>query len=272
MRNLTILLSIFVMLVVIWLAGSAGQLFGFADQTSALVVLVLIAILTFANLILISRTNNRLLFKWGGILAYTTFIIGVGFASAYKGYISTPSYMIQSIAIKTKVYDVQGTTGRIETSVQLKILKSDIKDIAWGGLGATGVIRNVTVQDTGGGFKSEVLQEAGLWQLNLHFTEPPQKGKIITFAFEFDVVGSEPEEDTYMVHDIEWPTQNLQITIDVPGERPCKTVEAYSEEVATIGVDKKPEAAPLLFVNSTELQWSKADPQQGRSYKVICHQ
>jgi hypothetical protein len=271
MRSLTVALCVFIVLVVAWLAGSAGQLLGFGDRTSASVVLGLAALLALADLLLINRAGKTRPIKLGGMLACATFLVGVGLASAYRGYSSTPPYILERVAITARVYDVEGRNGRIETSVQLKILRGGLKDISWGGLGSTGVVKNVIIKDTGEGFKSEVMDKAGEWQLDLHFTEPTRVGQNVTFAFGFDVVDSPPEPDTYMVHDVKWPTENLQITIDVLKERPCETVEAYSEDVALVGADKRPEAPPLLFSNKTELQWSKAFPQEGRSYWVICH-
>jgi hypothetical protein len=283
MRNLTISISVFVMLVVVALCGAAGRLLGFVDQTSGWVVLALAAILAVANLILIiiSPAGKLFRFKWGITLGYATFLIGVGAASVLNSYHNTPLYMIQSIATKTEVYDVEGTKGRIETTVQVKILKDGVEYIRWGGLGATGNIENVAYQGMSGDFNSEVIDKDGQWELTLRFPRPPKKGEFIAFSFGFDVVGAPPGGDTYMDHDVKWPTKNLQIVIKVNQGRPCKTVEAYSVDASAPGADvdpsmkkadKQTEPTPLLLINRAELQWSKADPQEGRRYTVVCHQ
>jgi hypothetical protein len=272
MRSLTTLLSLLVIFAVVALSGAAGRLFGFEEQVSAWGILALAIILALANVFFINRVGNTVLVKWGGVIAYLTFIVGIGFFSVYKAYTSTPPYLIESLAIKTTVHDSKGTSGHIETRAQLKILKGDVKNILWGGLGSTGVIRNVTVTALDGDFTSEVTQEAGEWQLNLILPETPQRGQRLAFIFRFDVINSEPEDETYMVHSVTWPTQNLGITLIVPQERPCKAGEAYSEDAIIMKAEKREEHPPLLYKDNTELQWTKADPQEGRSYIVICHQ
>jgi len=272
MRSLTILLSLLVIFAIVSLSGAVGRLFGFEDQVSAWGILALAIILALANIIFINRAGSTLLIKWGGVLAYLTFVGGIGFFTAYKAYTSTPPYLIESTTIKTIVHDIKGTSGHIEARTQLKILNGNVKNIVWGSLGATGVIKNVTVSALNGEFTSEVTQEAGEWQLNLIFTKSPQRGQHVAFVYGFDVVDSEPEDKTYMVHNVTWPTQNLGITLVVPQERPCKTVEAYSEDAIVMKVDKREEHSPLLYKDNTELQWSKAAPQEGRTYIVMCHQ
>jgi hypothetical protein len=271
-RYLAIFLSLLVVFAILSLSGTVGRLFGLEDKASAWAILVLGIFLALANAIFITRIGKRPLVRWGGAAAYFIVVCIIGGYSARAAYVSTPGYLIESISIKTVGTDLEGKSGHFETRVQLKILKSDIHNIFWGGLGSTGVIKNVTVSRLSGDFGSSTTEEAGQWQLHLLFSKPPKRGDRVDFAFGFDILGTEPDDKVYVVHRVLWPTRNLGITIDVPKERPCKTAEAYSGDAIIQGAERREESPPLLSGNNTELQWAKTDLQEGRRYIVICHQ
>lgn len=274
MRNLTVFLSLLVAFAILSLSESVGQLFGLEKPVSAWGILALGIVLALANIFLISRFSKTVPLKWGKAVAYLTLlsVAGWAFARARTAYVSMPPYLIESISVKTTVNDKEGTSAHLETRAQLKILRDNVVDIVWGGLGSTGVTRNVTVSAITGNFTSTAVQQAGDWQLHLKFSKPPKKGEQVAFVFAFDGVNSEPEPHTYMVHSVTWPTQNLGITLIVPRERPCRTAEAYSEDAITMEAGKHEERPPLLYGDNTELQWTIADPQEGRKYIVICRQ
>jgi hypothetical protein len=272
MRYLAISLSLLVIFAILSLSGTVGRLFGLEDRIGAWAILVPGVLLALASAFFISRVAKTALLRWGGVVFYLIVVCIVGWFSARTAYFSTPEYLIQSLSIKTVGTDLEGKSLHSETRVQLKILKSDIHNIFWGGPSSTGVIRNVSVSRLSGDFDSSTTNEAGQWQFHLHFSNPPKRGDRVDFTFGFDILGTEPDDKTYVVHRVLWPTQNLGITIDVPKERPCKSGEAYSADAIIQGVEKREESSPLLSGDNSELQWTRSDPQEGRRYIVICHQ
>ncbi|HJQ35049.1 MAG TPA: hypothetical protein VJ866_23060 [Pyrinomonadaceae bacterium] len=272
LRIFLLAFGIIILFATVSLSGAAGRMFGFEDRAGASVMLSLALTLAIANAVIIVKARRTLFRNWAGVVIYPAFLVGVGAVSAYKAYTSTPPYLIENIAIKVTVHDVAGTTGDAEARVQLKPLRDDVRDIRWGGPSSTGVIKNVAVKRVNGDFTPELMQEGGQWQFSLPFAKPPKRGQRVNFLYSFDVVGAEPEDKTEWVHDVTWPTQNLEIKLIVPKERPCKTVNAYSHKAEQISVDMRDESSPLLFNDNSEVQWAKVNPQEGRSYVVVCHQ
>jgi hypothetical protein len=272
-RYLAIFLTVLVIFAVLSLSGTVGRLFGLEDRLAAWVMLLLGILLALANAIFITRITKRSLARWGGASAYLILVCVIGALAGRSAYVSTPSYIIEGISTKAVGLDIESKSAHFETRAQLKILRSDLHDILWGGLGGTGELRNVTVTRLLGDYGISKTELAGQWQLHLFFSTPPKKGEVVAFEYAFDIIGSEPDNKSLVLYRVDWPTKNLGITIvTTPKARPCKTAEAYSEDAIIFGTDRHEEVPPLLSGDNTQLQWTKTDPQVGRSYIVICHQ
>jgi hypothetical protein len=271
MRKLSVVISILGLILVFSLSGVAGRLFGIQEKPSALSILLLAVVLVIVNLLLIRRVSETPRAKWLAEIAYIILVLGVGVAVAYYAYSNTPPLMAESVGITVTVENVEATDGHVEANVQYRALKGGLNHLLWGRLGATGVIKNVKTRDLQVGYRSEVTEVAGEWQLNLIFPESLKKGQRFTFSFEFDVRGSPPEENVYWIHSVTEPTQNLAITIIVPSGRPCRGAMAQSEDTGHVDSDVQTEQPPLLWNDNTKLTWTQANPRQGRSYKVICY-
>ena len=191
--------------------------------------------------------------------------------SARAGYLSTPNYLVESLSIKVTVHDLEGTTGHIETSIQLKLLKDNVSEMVWGKLNSTGIEQNLRAEG-GENVTTKISQQAGEALLKLLFSKPLKRGDRIGFVFEFDVVNSVPESKTYWAHAVTWPTRNLAITLIVPRETPCKTAEAFSEDALVHGDKRRQEHPPAIFEDNSKLQWIIPDPEEGRNYVVVCYQ
>jgi len=272
MRYFALLLSLLVIFAILSLSGTVGRLFGLGDRSGAWAILAFGIVLALANAFSVFRAAKTPRLKWSFAIAFLVVVTIIGTLFAYSAYRSTPPYIIQSISIKAVGLDPEGKSGHVETRVDLKILKDNIPEIFWGGLGGTGAIKNLSTNRLSGDFDLNTTAEAGQWQLQLRFPKPPKRGDLVSFAFGFDIFGEEPEDKSYVVHRVDWPTQNLGITIQVPQQRPCQKAEAYSANVKIIGADKKAEKQPLLSGDSTQLQWSTSPAQEGRRYIVICQQ
>lgn len=265
--------SLVALFTIISLFGAAGQFFGFGEWANAAVALLLAVALILANAYLIKKFGQTLLrAKWGSLVAYLIFIVCAGVAATIQSYNATPEYQIENLDIKVIVHDVEGTTGDVETKVQIKFLKNGVNEIIWGGIGSTGVIKDVTANRLEGDFIVEPLTEGGLWQVRLHFTNPPKKGQQVGFVFRQHIVGAEPENHIEYVYQVKQPTKNLQMVFVPPKERPCKMAAAYSGDAFVLDDKLSAEHMPTLYNDNIELLWSKANPEQGKRYVVVCKQ
>jgi len=272
MRYLALLLSLLVIFAILSLSGTVGRLFGLGDRSGGWAILAFGIVLALANAFLVFRTAKTPRWKWGGAIASLVVVAIIATLSAYSAYRSTPIYIIESLSIKAVGLDLESKSAHLETRADLRILKDDVYEIFWGGLGGTGDIANLSTNRLNGDFDLNKMEQAGQWQLQLRFSKPPRRGDLVSFAFGFDIFGTKPDDKSYVVHRVDWPTQNLGITIQTPPQRPCKKTEAYSADVKIIGQDKKEEKPPQLSGDSTQLQWSTSDAQEGRRYIVICWQ
>jgi hypothetical protein len=265
-------LSLLVVFAIISLSGTVGRLFGVGDRSGAWAILAFGILLALANAFLISRVGKTPPWRWAAAIASLVVVGVVGTLSARSAYLSTPTYIVESISGKAVALDLESKSAHFETRADLKILKDDIYEIFWGGLGGTGEITNVSTNRLNGDFDLNKTAEAGQWQLQLRFSKPPKRGELISFAFGFDIIGTEPDDKAQVVYPVTWPTQRLGITIEVPKQRPCKKAEAYSAHPSIIGVDRKEELPPLLSGDASQLQWSTSDAQEDRKYVVTCYQ
>jgi hypothetical protein len=272
MRYLALLLSLLVIFAILSLSGTVGRLFGLEDRSGAWAILAFGIVLALANAFLVFRTLKTPRWKWGGAIASLVVVGAIGTLSARSAYLSTPAYIVESITAKARALDLESKSAHFETRADLRILKDNIHEIFWGGLGGTGDIANLSTNRLNGDFDLNKMAEAGQWQLQLRFSKPPKRGDLVSFAFGFDIIGTEPDDKAQVVHSVTWPTQRLGITIEVPKERPCKRAEAYSAHPSIIGVDRKEELPPLLSGDASQLQWSTSDAQEDRKYVVTCYQ
>jgi len=269
MRYLAIPLNLLVIFAVLPLSATVGRLFGVGDLSGAWPILAFGILLALANAFLISRVGKTSLWRWGPAIAS---LVVVGLIGTHSARRAIPPYIIERLSIKAVGTDLESKSAHFEMRAELKVLKDNVHNIFWGGLGATGEIRNVTIDRLNGDFDLNKVEEGGQWQLQLNFPNPPKRNEVVAFASSFEMLGTEPDNKAYVVHSVNWPTQNLGIIIEVPKQRPCKTAEAFSADVRIIGAERKAEAPPLLSGDSSQLQWSTADAQEGRRYVVICHQ
>ena len=272
MRYLVIPLSLLVVFAILSLSSTVGRLFGLGDRSGAWAILVFGILLALANAFLISRVSKSPLLKWGGANAFLIGVSIIGTLSAHRTYLLTPAYIVERLSIKAVGLDLEGKSAHFEMRAELRILKDNVQNIVWSGLGGTGEIKNVSGARLSGDFNLNKTEEAGQWQLQLNFSKPPQRNELVAFASGFDIIGTEPDDKALVMHSVNWPTKDLAITIETPKQRPCKTAEAFSADAKVIGSDRRAEASPLLSGDSSQVQWSTSDAQEGRRYVVICRQ
>jgi|SRR6478609_2306546 len=257
---------------IVSLASAAGRLAGYEGLQASLGLVVFSALLlTGANAYLVYRSATDHRSKWIGAVLVSTFVAAIACGGAYWSYTTTPPYLIQSLAETATIEDVLGARGHIEGDIEIKVVKDGLKEIVWGNLGSTGVIKNPSFRAIGFPSSSRVVQEAGSWQASLKFQPPLHKGQLITVVLGFDVTDSPPDNKVELKHSVSWPTKNLQLTIVVPKERRCQRAEAESENANEIAGQTRHEDAPFLSESNTRITWARADVLEGRAYVLTCY-
>jgi len=262
-------LCLAVIVTTLALSLAAGRLYAFATGLSSLAVagtVVLIAALMGLVLRYASRMPKR-----GAIVvrALMPFLAICSFTLAYGAYSTSPPYIIESLAITASVADLLGTTGHAEAHIQSRVLHNSLSLIEWGPLGATGDIKNVEFNALGLKLDSGVRTENGQEFAFIKLGDGVKRGQRLNLLLDFDIVNSKSEDIVYWTHDVSFPTENLQIGLVVPSERPCKGVRAESQPIA--GGEIRFEVPPFLTDRGTRVTWAKANPDNGRRYTVLCN-
>jgi len=261
----------FVALVVLSLSQATGRVIGYGRQQTTITLFLLLFCVIGAGSFLIYRQVSEKRFHvriWTSLLTLLTVAASV---LAYSSYVTTPPFLVESITATARVYDLEARTGRIEGDNTLRVLKNNLSEILWGGIGSTGLTGRPSLSIADNVGTARVVQEAGEWQARLEFNPPLHKGQRASFHLQFEVTGSNPEPVVYLKQEVRLPTESMQLNIVVPSERPCKRVDTYSEDVEEIGAKRRPESAPFLYENGGRVSWSSSNPQEGRAYVLNCY-
>ena len=185
-------------------------------------------------------------------------------------YMGRPQYVIEKLFIDVAVKDPTGTSGQVTGRIRIRALKPGVTEILWGNLSSTGLIDKPSFRALEIRHTEQVVRRGGNWLLLLKFNEELKVKQTVDLELTMDIGNSPPNEPVSWTHAVSYPTERLEMRIQFPPKRPCKNAEVYSEGLVTIGENRIEESAPSLVDSSMTLTWARINPQQGRSYTLIC--
>lgn len=264
-------LSILVVASTLGLSFVAGRLYAFQTGRMDLLAVAGNVLFIVALGFLLFRYVSRLPKRGNRRVGYlVVLLLGLSaFAVGYRSYSTAPPYTIESIAITVSMTNELGTAGHVEAHIQTHVVHDSLSSIGWGPLGSTGDIKNIEFVALGLNSKTDIQSVDGQEFAFLRFASSARRRQRLNLLLDFDVINSPPEDVVYWTHDVSFPTGNLQISIVVPSERPCKAVEAKSQGKTDTSTQLEPR--PFLTDRRTRVTWAKANPDGGRIYTVICH-
>lgn len=254
------------------LAFVGGRAVAFRND-DLLIVLPLAAFVAGTGAILINRIvpGQPQVRSWVGTCIYLLVVALSSLMTGYKAYNSAPSFIIENLKVIVRVDDAAGSSGSIHAVSRLKVLKRDLREIVWEGPSSTGTVKNLGLRVLNAPYRFDTREAAGKQQVTLSFDPPLKRMQEPEITEDFEVKGAPPEPVVYWEAAVVFPTGDLQMTLLVPPQHPCKTVEARSEDSVVMGNSVRTEHVPSLSADGTTVNWSIHTPQEGRRYIVACN-